>query len=40
MWILKTSPTLLSTIKSNNLKKVDCIRTWDFSTLYTTIPYD
>ncbi len=40
MWILKNSPTLLSTIKSNNLKKVDYISTWDFSTLYNTIQHD
>ncbi len=40
MWILKISPTLLSTIKSNNLKKLDYISTWDFSTLYTTIPHN
>ncbi len=40
MWILKNSPTLLSTIKSNNLKKVDYIRNWDFSTPYTTSPHD
>ncbi len=33
IWILKNSPTLLSIIKSNNLKKVDYISTWDFSTL-------
>ncbi len=40
MWILKNASSLLPTIKTNNLQKLDCISTCDFSTLYTTIAQD
>ena len=39
MWILKNSKTLLSELKDKNISKVTHISTWDFSTLYTTIPH-
>ena len=40
MWILKNSMTLLSTLKELDIDKVAYVSTWDFSTLYTTIPHD
>ena len=39
MWILKNSQSLLQSIKDNHVDQYDSISTWDFSTLYTTIPY-
>ena len=39
MWILKNSKTLLDNLKSRSLRKVSSISTYDFSTLYTTIPH-
>ena len=39
MWILKNSKTLLSELKDKNISKVTNVSTWDFSTLYTTIPH-
>ena len=39
MWILKNSKTLLDNFKSRSLRKVSSISTYDFSTLYTTIPH-
>ena len=39
MWILKNSKTLLDNLKSRSLKTVSSISTYDFSTLYTTIPH-
>ena len=38
MWILKNSASLLETLKNEDLGKVTHISTWDFSTLYITIP--
>ena len=40
MWILKNSKELLDNLKSREFSKIDCIKTYDFSTLYTTIPHD
>ncbi len=39
MWILKNSQSLLQSISSSHIDKYDSITTWDFSTLYTTIPH-
>ena len=39
-WILKNSKELLDNLKSMSFSKVDSIKTFDFSTLYTTIPHD
>ena len=40
MWILKNSKELLENLKSHSLSKVSSIKTFDFSTLYTTIPHE
>ena len=40
MWILKNSKELLDNLKSRSLSKITSIKTFDFSTLYTTIPHD
>ena len=40
IWILKNSKKLLETLRSQNLTKINSIKTYDFSTLYTTIPHD
>jgi hypothetical protein len=40
MWILKNSKELLEKLKSHDFSKIDCIKTYDFSTLYTTIPHN
>ena len=39
MWILKNSKELLENFNSNSLASVHSIKTYDFSTLYTTIPH-
>jgi hypothetical protein len=39
MWILKNSIELLENLKSRDFSKIDNIKTYDFSTLYTTIPH-
>ena len=39
MWILKNSKELLENLNSNSLTSVHSIKTYDFSTLYTTIPH-
>jgi len=41
MWILKTSIDQLeyTYIQSRSLSSYNCIKTFDFSTLYTTIPH-
>jgi len=39
MWILKNSKQLLEYLHLQSLKKVSTIKTYDFSTLYTTIPH-
>ena len=39
MWILKNSKELLQSLKSRSLTTVSHISTYDFSTLYTTIPH-
>ena len=39
MWILKNSKDLLDYIQSRTLSSCNSIKTFDFSTLYTTIPH-
>jgi hypothetical protein len=40
MWILKNSKDLLDSLKSRSFSQVSSIKTFDFSTLYTTLPHD
>ena len=40
MWILKNSKELLENLKAQSLYSVNSIKSFDFSTLYTTIPHD
>ena len=39
MWILKNSKELLDNLQSYSLSSIHSIKTYDFSTLYTTIPH-
>jgi hypothetical protein len=39
MWILKNSTDLLEYIQSRSISSCNSIKTFDFSTLYTTIPH-
>ena len=39
MWILKNSKALFENLDSRSLKTVRHIKSYDFSTLYTTIPH-
>ncbi len=38
MWIVKNSASLLEKLKNEKITKATHVSTWDFSTLYTTIP--
>jgi hypothetical protein len=38
MWILKNSKELVANLKERNFSRIDSIKTYDFSTLDTTIP--
>ena len=40
MWILENSTNLLSSLAHLEIRKATSIQTFDFSTLYTSIPYD
>ena len=40
MWISKNSKDLLDNLKSRSFSRVSSIKTFDFSTLYTTLPHD
>jgi hypothetical protein len=40
MWILKNSEDLLDNLKSRSFSQVSSIITFDFSTLYATLPHD
>jgi hypothetical protein len=40
MWILKNSKDLLDNLKSRSFTQVSSIISFDFSTLYTTLPHD
>ena len=39
MWILKNSKDLLENLKATNFNSITSIKSFDFSTLYTTIPH-
>ena len=39
MWILKNSKELLDNLQSHSLTSIHSIKTYDFSTLYTTISH-
>ena len=39
MWILKNSKELLDNLQSQSLNSIHSIKTYDFSSLYTTIPH-
>ena len=39
MWILKNSKELLDNLQSHSLTSIHSIKTYDFSTIYTTIPH-
>ena len=40
MWIFKNSKDLLDNLQSRSFSQVSSIKTFDFSTLYTTLPHD
>jgi hypothetical protein len=40
MWILKNSKEFLENVKFHDVSKIDSIKIYDFSTLYTTIPHN
>jgi hypothetical protein len=40
MLILKNSKDLLDNLRSRSFSQVSSIKTFDFSTLYTTLPHD
>jgi hypothetical protein len=40
MWILKTSKELLESLKLHFVPQIYRMKTYDFTTLYTTIPHD
>jgi len=40
MWILKNSKDLLENFKSRSFSEISSIKTFDFSTLYTTLPHE
>ena len=40
MWILKNSKELLENLKAQSLHSVNSIKSFDFTTLHTTIPHD
>ena len=40
MWILKNSTSLLSSLDQLDVRTATSVQTFDFSTLYTSIPYD
>ena len=40
MWILKNSTSLLSTLDQLDVHTTTSVQTFDFSTLYTSIPHD
>ena len=40
MWIRQNSKKLLESLKARSLNSVNSIKSFDFSTLYTTIPHD
>ena len=40
MWILKNSKDLLDNLRSRSFSQVSSIKTFDFSTLFTTLPHE
>jgi hypothetical protein len=40
MWILKNSKELLESLEADFFSQIYSIKTYDFTTLYTTIPHD
>ena len=40
MWILKTSTSLLSSLDKLDVRAATSVQTFDFSTLYTSVPND
>ena len=40
MWILKNSTSLLSPLDQLDVRTATSVQTFDFSTLYTSIPHD
>ena len=40
MWILKNSKELLENLKAQSFHSVNSIKSFDFSTRYTTLPHD
>ena len=40
MWILENSKDLLDNLKSRSFSRVSYIKTFEFATLYTTLPHD
>ena len=40
MWILKNSTSLLSSLDLDDVRTATSVQTFDFSTLYTSIPHD
>jgi hypothetical protein len=40
MWILKNSKDILDNLKSRSYSQVSSIKTFDFSTINTTLPHD
>ena len=40
MWNMKNSKDLLDNLKSGSFSQVSSIKTFDFSTVYTTLPHD
>ena len=40
MWILKNSTSLLSSLEKLDVRYAKSVQTFDFSTLYTSIPHD
>jgi hypothetical protein len=40
MWSLKNSKELLASLKAQIIYQINSIKTYDFSTLYTSIPLD
>ena len=40
MWILKNSTSLLSSLDQRDVRTATSVQTFDFSTLYTSIPHD
>jgi hypothetical protein len=40
MWILKTLKECLANVETQNFLQINSIKTYDFSTIYTTIPHE